>query len=176
MRHLKRLYYKHSKQLISELQSVESIAATCDFWSDKKNKSYLCITGHYVVGNHLKSTVLAFNVFDERHTGENIAETIEYELRRLKIYEKINTITCDGASNMKKALSKLKPRRIQCVAHKLHLAICNGLCLWAKTPLQKPATTTTTATPIVSTNEDKLQGEGRLSSNDVLRKWNNSCS
>ena len=138
--HLKRLNVKCFNSLIDELRAVESLAVTCDFGSDKKMRSYLCLTDHYIIGNRLKSTALAFNVCDERHTSENIAKAIEFELKRLEAYEKTSTITCDGTRDMKKASDYLQRRRIQCVAHKLHLVIRNGLCLWAKTPIHKEAT------------------------------------
>ena len=74
--HLKRLNVKCFNSLIDELRAVESLAVTCDFGSDKKMRSYLCLTDHYIIGNRLKSTALAFNVCDERHTSENIAKAI----------------------------------------------------------------------------------------------------
>ena len=168
---MKRLNVKCFNTLIDELRAVESLAVTCDFWSDKRMKSYLCLTGHYLIGNRLKSTTLAFNVFDERHTSENIAQAIEFELKRLKAYDKASTITCDGASNMKKAFDYLQLRRIQCIAHKLHLVICNGLCLWAKTPIHKKATSKLATIPSDPHEEDESREELNDSTNNVLCEY-----
>ena len=64
---MKRLNVKCFNALIDELRAVESLGVTCDFWSDRKMKSYLCLIGHYFVGDRLKSATLAFKIFDERH-------------------------------------------------------------------------------------------------------------
>ena len=132
-RQLKQLHTKHSHLLLTQLKSVDSLAVTTDLWSDRKLNSYMCLTGHFLNGDSkLTSTVLSFKAFHERHTGEQIGYTIKKELKRLQVYEKTNTITCDGASNMRKSFNILKPKRVQCLAHKMHLIVCNGLCLWVK--------------------------------------------
>jgi hypothetical protein len=117
------------------LQNVDFIAITTDFWSDRSSRSYLCMTGHWFdEGMDMKSRVLVFAPFNDRHTSVNISSELEQQLKRLKIFEKTTTITCDGASNMKACFKKLDPRikRLQCLAHKLHLIICNALGLWLK--------------------------------------------
>ncbi|CAF0834218.1 unnamed protein product [Adineta steineri] len=134
-RQLTRYYYDHTKMLVTELKTINALAVTTDLWSDKNLNSYMCLTGHYMNANSkLDSKVLSFTVFEERHTGEQISYTIKKELKRLQVYDKTNTITCDGASNMKKSFKKLKPKRLQCLGHKLHLTVCNALCLWVKEP------------------------------------------
>ncbi|CAF1489878.1 unnamed protein product [Adineta steineri] len=134
-RQLTRYYYDHTKMLVTELKTINALAVTTDLWSDKNLNSYMCLTGHYMNANSkLDSKVLSFTVFEERHTGEQISYTIKKELKRLQVYDKTNTITCDGASNMKKSFKKLKPKRLQCLGHKLHLTVCNALCLWVTEP------------------------------------------
>lgn len=122
--------------MIDQLKKVTSIAITTDFWSDRKQKSYLVLTGHYIDDEfQQKSTVLRFSTFPKRHYSASIGLEIEKQLTELKIFEKISTITCDGAPNMVglfEHLTRDDIRRIQCLAHKLHLIICNGLDLWAK--------------------------------------------
>ena len=132
-RQLKRLTKKHSKLLKTTLQKIDSLALTVDFWADKKQNSYLCLTGHFVNEKYdLHSKILAFTVFEGQHTGERIGYRIEAELKHLQVYEKTTTITCDGASNMLKSFDWLNPKRLLCLAHKLHLVVCNSLCLWVK--------------------------------------------
>lgn len=101
-RRLKRLHSDHKTTLIKQLSKVDSIAVTCDFWSDKRLFSYMCLTGHFKKGNKLISKVLSFSWFHHRHTSKNISMIIKRELKELNIYEKIRSITTDGASNMKK--------------------------------------------------------------------------
>ncbi|CAF3459138.1 unnamed protein product [Rotaria sp. Silwood2] len=118
---------------MTQLKNVDCLAVTTDLWSDRKLNSYICLTGHFLNGDSkLISTVLSFTSFRERHTGEQIGYTIKKALKRLQVYEKTRTITCDGASNMRKSFDLLIPKRVQCLGHKLHLIVCNGLCLWVK--------------------------------------------
>ena len=154
-RQMQRLHSKHSKTLVSELKTVDYLSVTTDFWTDKRLNSYLCLTGHFINAEFkMVSTILAFTVFHNRHTGDHIAEAIKKELVSLGVYDKVKTITCDGASNVQKSFESLLPKRIQCWAHKLHLTVCNGLCLWVKsTPAPGANSNTTDST--VSDNEDE---------------------
>ena len=82
----------------------------------------------------MKSKVLIFVPYIDRHTSDNISNGLEQHLKRLNIFDKTTTITCDGASNMKASFKIIDPRikRLQCLGHKLHLIICNALGLWVK--------------------------------------------
>lgn len=132
-RHVKRLYNEHINVLSANLKKVKSISVTTDLWSDKRLTSYLGLTGHYLDDNgQLTSTVLSFTVFRQRHSAEKIGKTIEKVLDQLQIREKINAVTCDGAANICKAVDQLAVERIHCLGHKLHLTVCNALCLWVK--------------------------------------------
>ncbi|CAF4999278.1 unnamed protein product, partial [Rotaria sp. Silwood1] len=132
-RQLKRLHNNHEQMLLTELKNIDTLAVTIDLWSDRKLNSYMCLTGHYINSDSkLNSKVLSFTIFPERHTSENISYTIKKELKRLQVYEKTHVITCDGASNMRKSFNTLEPKRLQCLGHKLHLVVCNALCLWVK--------------------------------------------
>lgn len=122
-------------------------------------KSYLCMTGHFFLGEQFKSTVLAFNIFKQRHTSDNISQIIQEQFRKLKIEQKVSTITCDDASNMKRAFDSLSTQRIQCFAHKLHLVICNALGLWAKTPIIEQSTKPTAATAADASDDDDFDGD-----------------
>jgi hypothetical protein len=142
-RQLKRLHHSHTKLLLNELKNIDTLAVTTDLWSDKKLNSYMCLTGHFINTNSkLSSKVLSFTIFNERHTGEQISYTIKKELKRLQVYEKTCTITCDGASNIRKSFKTLNPKRIHCIGHKLHLTVCNALCLWVKEPQADESSTT----------------------------------
>ena len=102
-RQLKRLMITHSKHLYHLLSNIPHVAVTCDFWSDKKMRSYLCLTVHYIDKSRPISKVLSFNAFDGSHDNVNIAEAITNELKRYNVFEKCVTITCDGGSNIKKS-------------------------------------------------------------------------
>ena len=81
----------------------------------------------------IKPKILSFTPYHDRHTSDNIriSSELEQQLKRLNIFDKVTTITCDDASNMKASFKKLDSRRkrLQRLAYKLHLIICNGLHL-----------------------------------------------
>ncbi len=121
--------------MMKQLNDSSFIAVTTDFWCDRSSRSYLCMTGHWYSDNMIiKSKVLVFTPYFDRHTSKNISSTLEYQLKSLKIFDKTTTITCDGASNMKASFKSIDARikRLQCLAHKLHLIVCNALGLWVK--------------------------------------------
>lgn len=147
---------------------------TCDFWSDKRLHSYICLTGHYITTDFDSvSTVIAFSSFPHRHYATEISATIQEKLKELNIYDKVTTATTDGASNMKKAFETLPPdlKRLYCkdtektstrsqvvlsgVAHRLHLSVCNGLGLWIRKrgPPSSSLTTSKTTTDGHNSNE-----------------------
>ena len=103
------------------LQNVDFIAVTTGFWSDRSSRSYLCMTGHWFDESmDMKSRVLVFAPFNDQHTSVNISSELEQQRKRLKIFEKTTTITCDSVSNMKTCIKKLdlSMKRLQCLAHK----------------------------------------------------------
>ena len=102
-RRLQRLQSEHKLLLIKELSNVHSIGITCDFWSDKRLNSYMCLTGHYITSTfQFASTILSFCWFQNRHFSANISAAIKKELNDLNILETARTITTDGAANMLK--------------------------------------------------------------------------
>ncbi|CAM4852090.1 unnamed protein product [Rotaria magnacalcarata] len=80
-----------------------------------------------------KTTILHFQSYDKRHSSSQIASEVYNCLRELGIEQKVTSVTCDGAQNMKNAFDMFDGAdRLWCVAHRLHLTICNGLALWKK--------------------------------------------
>lgn len=150
--HVKRLYNEHVDLLSKKLKKVQSISLTTDLWSDKQLTSYLGLTGHFLNDSgQLTSTVLLFKVFRQRHSAEKIGKTLEKAFDQLKIRDKINSITCDGAANVCKAVDALDVKRVHCLGHKLHLTVCNALCLWVKDDKQDASTK--------SSDEDELDDD-----------------
>lgn len=83
---------------IEHLSKQPFISVSTDFWTSDNNVSYLTLTGHYVTSELIyKSTVLRFSSFHQRHFSELIGNEIEKQLNELKIFEKVTSITCDGA-------------------------------------------------------------------------------
>ena len=136
-RSLKQLHKIHIVRLTERLHDVEWLSITCDFWSNRVAKSFLVLTGHYLTPTFkLKNIILDFSHFDQRYFAENIADEIYSKLDKLGVLDAVTAVTCDGASNMKKAFQNLTDvDRIWCVAHRLHLIVTNALGFWLKTPV-----------------------------------------
>ncbi|CAM4832117.1 unnamed protein product [Rotaria magnacalcarata] len=132
-RNLKRLHSIHVSRLRNTLKNVKHIALTAYFWSDRHQNSFFFITGHYIEDMVSKTTILHFQSYDKRHSSSQIASEVYNCLRELGIEQKVTSVTCDGAQNMKNAFDMFDGAdRLWCVAHRLHLTICNGLALWKK--------------------------------------------
>ncbi|CAF1535147.1 unnamed protein product, partial [Didymodactylos carnosus] len=85
-------------------------------------------------GFNLKSTILDFSTFDKRHTSHEISRILTTKLKELNILHKVIRVTCDGASNMVRAVGdlNLESGRLWCVAHRLHLTVTNASGFWIK--------------------------------------------
>ena len=83
---------------MEELKPIETIALSMDFWSDRSNRPFLVITGHYYTTNHQqKSKILSFCSFDYRHTSDQISKFVKKKLQQLNILCKVNRVVTDGA-------------------------------------------------------------------------------
>ncbi|CAF1428121.1 unnamed protein product [Adineta ricciae] len=182
-RNLKRLESEHKSLLIKELSSIRSIGITCDFWSDKRLQSYMCLTGHYISSDHrFFSKILSFTSFHNRHLSSNISMIIKKELQELNVLEKTRSITTDGAANMLKAVELLGDdiKQIYCsylhsklhifdrymnlgIAHRLHLVVCNGLGVW----IRKKRESCSSAVPTTSNNPEEIDSEEEDLTDDV---------
>lgn len=133
-RELKRLHAVHLSRLREKLKTVNTMALTADFWSDRHKNSFFSITGHYLDNDmNPKFTILHFQSYDKRHSALDIATEVHNRLRHMSIDQKVTSVTCDGAKNMQNAFHMFdKVDRFWCVAHRLHLTLCNGLALWKK--------------------------------------------
>ena len=77
--------------------------------------------------------MIDFSYFQQRHFAENIARVIREKLDHLSILDHVTAVTCNGASNMKKAFHALGTLdRLWCLGHRLHLIVTNALGFWLK--------------------------------------------
>ena len=94
----------------------------------------MVITVHYKRKENadLVSTILDFKEFSGRHTGKRIKNRMIKTLKTFKLEAKVKYATTDNASSNVKAFNELHEiTRLPCMAHKLHLTVTNGLCLWS---------------------------------------------
>ena len=125
-RRLKRFQEVYTKALQDKMLSVKKVAVTCDFWSDRSLKSFLCITSHHVTYDFgYNSTILSFDAFYDRHFGVRIAKIMREKLIKFNLFNKVQSLTTDGAGNMLTMCEHLKDMDtdfdwIWCVAHRYH--------------------------------------------------------
>ena len=145
VKQLKRLTEHHTTQTKVEFKETTSVSVTCDFWKNRQQQSFVVLTGHYVDRKFNEyAKILKFLTFDGRHFSVLIAQEIEKQLINLGLFDKLVTITCDGASNMRDMFTYFNRQNIRylhCIAHKLHLVICNSLNLWVPMKKKQKATT-----------------------------------
>ncbi|CAF3341718.1 unnamed protein product, partial [Rotaria sp. Silwood2] len=161
---LKRLYDFHLTVLKEQLQDIDYIGLTFDFWTSRRSVSFLFIH---------------FSSFHERHTGFNISRSVKEKLESLGIYHKVVAITCDGGENLVSACSQLDGsiKRIWCCTHRLHLVVIDSLGFWNtenkidNTPnnclTTEITTTTTSSSNVISNNQQELMDTSLSDENET---------
>lgn len=89
------------KTIHEKLHDVNHLTLTIDGWCDRRCRSFLGATCHFLDKEMMPETFLIdFVRFKSPHTGENIRQLTEEILDRYNIKEKIFKIVTDNASNM----------------------------------------------------------------------------
>ena len=86
------------------LDSTEHVTLTVDGWSDRRCRSFLGVTCHFINRKMEPESYLIDLVrLKSPHTGENIHHATECVLDRFSLKEKVYRIVTDNASSMVKA-------------------------------------------------------------------------
>ena len=88
-----------------EMQQAQDICLTVDLWSSRDMRSFLGITGHFILDYTLQSIMISCSRFKGSHTGDRIFAVYQETLAHFGIAEKISHIITDNASNMVKAFT-----------------------------------------------------------------------
>ncbi|XP_077085839.1 E3 SUMO-protein ligase ZBED1 [Siphateles boraxobius] len=118
------LYDKVRREIEESLHKAQRVALTVDGWTSCATASYVTVTAHYIDdGWVLKKHVLQTRVFNEAHTGNNLAVLLQDVCREWKIEEKSPALVTDNTRNMilAGAGAKMDPH-VRCIAHTLNLA------------------------------------------------------
>ncbi|KAI1693895.1 zinc finger BED domain-containing protein 4-like [Ditylenchus destructor] len=124
----------HARRVKSELAKSNYISFTSDAWTSKNGAhSLLSLTAHFVDPEEpqtLKRFVLAAVPIKGKHNADNFVTLINTVVGKFEIpREKIYMLTRDAAATMIKAARDLGLKSIDCFAHKLNLAVQDGLSL-----------------------------------------------
>jgi hypothetical protein len=98
-------FVNNTQTLIRQaLIGVKEVTLTIDAWSDKRCRSFLGVTVHFIDDKLTpRAYLIDFLRFKPRHTGQNILQTTEDVLERFGLKEKVFRIVTDNASAMIKA-------------------------------------------------------------------------
>ncbi|KAK3211871.1 hypothetical protein Dsin_016577 [Dipteronia sinensis] len=107
---LENIYEKEKKMLEKILEKYNGRVSVCaDIWSDHwRMHSYIGVTCHYMDNAlAIQKRILAFRVFDDKHTAANIFRHLTIIFTEYKIENKIFAIGFDNASNNTAAIPAL---------------------------------------------------------------------
>jgi hypothetical protein len=95
------MYKNKRDSLQTELANAKWTSITLDMWSDRRMRSFLGITVHFLNENlQRKSMLLEFTEFDSNHTADNIVDKCMFVLDSYGIRQKVCYIITDNAANM----------------------------------------------------------------------------
>lgn len=123
--------YGMMKGLLAKKLSATSIHGTLTFdgYTDKyQRNSYMTYTYHTLTPDwKMQNVVLKTELFPDKKTGVNIADSIRETLDEFGIQNRLIKAITDGGRNMISACIALKLPRIGCVAHSIHTLIMKDL-------------------------------------------------
>ncbi len=122
------LLYVDLKAAVTQQTKNNDVAITTDMWtSSAGQRGYITVTGHYIDQSwKMQCKVLATRPLDDRHTGVNIAKSLDTIKAEFLIKDFV-AVTTDNAANMQVAAREAGIQRIPCFSHTLQLAICDSL-------------------------------------------------
>jgi len=94
--------------LQSKLMEVKYVSLTLDMWSDRRMRSFMGITVHFMdSAMKLQSFLLDFAHFSGRHTGDKLAEHCAKVIEEFNLRYKVVFVITDNAANMLNAFKDI---------------------------------------------------------------------
>ncbi|KAJ4772136.1 Zinc finger BED domain-containing protein DAYSLEEPER [Rhynchospora pubera] len=137
------IFKEKNDQLYSLLGSLSCrLSATMDLWTSRHNKSYMCITVHFIdVSWNVQKRILRFKLSDGRHTGLNLAEAVMMSLFDWNVDGKMFSLTLDNDSANGLCVIEMIRRlndnqalccggrffHVRCAAHIINLVVQAGI-------------------------------------------------
>ena len=159
------LYEKVKVDVVDSMSRAQRVSITVDGWTSRATDSYITVTAHYVNDEwDLQSHVLQTRVFNESHTGANLA------------------LVTDNARNMlvAGAGADITPH-VRCVAHTLNLASQKALKMDVVSELLVKVRRVVTyfhrspqASEVLREIQSQLHLPNHKLIHDVCTRWNSS--
>jgi hypothetical protein len=144
------IYLEQKDKLHAKLKSVTSqFSATIDIWTSCQDKSYMCVTIHWIDEEwRMQKRIIGFFHVEGRHTGQKLSQTFSEVMVKWCVEKKLFSLTLDNASSnevaVKDIIAGLKDTNgnmvcddiffhVRCACHILNLVARDGLCVIART-------------------------------------------
>ncbi|CAA0826225.1 Unknown protein [Striga hermonthica] len=102
------IYLEEKEKLYAYFKTVRCrFSATMDMWTSCQNKSYMCITIHWIDDDQkIQKRILSLFHVEGRHTGHKLAETFTEVLVSWFVEKRLFALTLDNASSNKVAVER----------------------------------------------------------------------
>jgi hypothetical protein len=94
------IYLEQKDKLCAKLKHGKGqFSATMDMWTSCQNKSYMCVTIHWVDEEcHMHKRIIGFFHVEGRHTGQKLSQTFSEVMVKWYLEKKLFSLTLDNAS------------------------------------------------------------------------------
>jgi hypothetical protein len=92
------MFLAEKEKLYDYFKSVSCwFSATMDMWTSNQNKSYMCVTVHWIDDRCIQKKVVNFVHIEGRHIGRKLPETFTELMVKWYIDKRLFALTLDNA-------------------------------------------------------------------------------
>ncbi|EZA58810.1 Zinc finger BED domain-containing protein [Ooceraea biroi] len=130
LRHLRVIEDELKSKIQRTLDLCEFIALDTDCWTSRSQEGYMNVNAH-IVNNVWEPQIFTLSIqeLSERHTAENLSDSLQIVAAEWQINTKIVSIVHDNASNIVVAVDNMMnvESNSSCAAHTINLAVRDAL-------------------------------------------------
>ncbi|CAG5046036.1 unnamed protein product [Parnassius apollo] len=125
---LPKMYQECLEKVQVNIDSAWAVCLTTDSWTSINNVSFVSVTAHYLDNTYImRSYLLDCFSFSDRHTAENLCQSLQAKIVEWKIQNKVVAVVSDNAANISAAIRMGGWKHIRCFAHSVNLVVQSGL-------------------------------------------------